>query len=458
MDFDIFNYIDPVATEASNKAVKLEPKYGTPLYNCVLNAYQPHPGEIVEADSHRNVAYETTLDDTTDMLANNVVGYLSFVKNKVIPTIKDLYDNVKEDMVKYTTIDPVADFSVVVYSLPSVLELYTIKERLNKLYSRKVSPPNRNYTLPDLDFEELDTTIKSIADHDVVEEVTKLYKDKPSVLTEAYEKYVKYIYAGDYNFAWKEKNLDLLTLGYILSIALIENPPEGINMSGSDYELMMATVANHLGHILATRQKVFKDTYLKYKRLVLSADKDKKEVVVFEPVYMEYLSNGGSVEGVLGYLLRDAGKLITLKEALEEKHDEYNKAWKEYINYSILKGKAERVSIAQSVIRRRAKEQLREIVNNDESLPENFTSRAMEYVENIIKSLKQEQLDDLHKLVKDVVSNGYFGDTDVSIFLDIMDSVSKDYPDMDVKEILGISMVYYVSTYVAGQFEVKKLV
>lgn len=427
------NYADNVAIELSKAAVRLDSKHGSPLSKLLFSDYN---------------LCNSLLDSEASKIADGVIGHISFIRTTVTPLIRDIHETVSDGLLRYSANSIGEGFDIKVAYLPAVTELYSVKSKLERLGNAKIIPPTYTFTFPNMDNNVLNNYIANLPGDEVASGVAELYKNDPSILSVVFNKYVRCVGREVHGTV---NDIDELTIAYFLSIALTKDIPENIDMTGSDYELMMVSLTNMLGSVLHARLTTYKKVYMAGGRLTLRKNLNDKSVVLIGENYSKFLADKGTSEVILGDLLEDNASILYIDKA-KENSEKYTAIWNTYVTKSLLGRKVERLTNAKILIDMAVREHLTTLVD-DESISFSATCKTDAYklVTAKLNTLKHHDVDDLKRYISSIVTSCIFSKTDVGEFLDMVDTIISDNPDVSMSEVTRMAVISYVATYVSRQ-------
>ena len=198
------------------------------------------------------------------------------------------------------------------------------------------------------------------------------------------------------------------------------------------------------------------------KLLILKPATD--EVIVFTPVYDEWVAAGGNNAIIFGTICTDRPALFV--PALDESAAESLKVWEQQnrfltvvqANKRFVNMKATILHEAEELIATHMKECFGSVVLGDAiDFKSTEVVQAVLKIEEYIAAIDEQDLKDVWKISTELVAKCIFYYTDAFKILMGIDAAFKENPDIDVSEAALISLVEYVSDYVADQLVVTDL-
>ena len=439
-----------------------------------LNApYTPVPAVIAAESSFPSVidpnksTHDLELDSLVITISDAVSQHFSFAKNTVRPLIKHLAGKIQSRMTSYPS---VASFNPTLtkWDIPLPMLNEAVKEAI---LEHKDTPygeiHRRTVGLPSVSKEQAEELIKT-GSGSVDEEVSIWLAGKDTNwLAEVFNT----VFAAD-DVGQAAASFETLVNEprhgvckalaiYLFASKLLDNVPEGVAMSLADYRV-------NIGDIL--QQAALRLTYAYSKRemdintklLILKPGTD--EVVVFAPVYSDWISAGGNNAVLFGTVCTDRPALFVA--AIDESAEESLKVWEQQnrflsvvqTNKRFINLKAAILGEAENLIATHLGEcfggyTTSEVI--DFKTPEVLVS--MKKIEEYVADLEESDLVDIWKISTELVTKGIFYYTDSYKILMGIDAACKANPDIDISEAALISLIEYVTDYVADQLVVADL-
>lgn len=127
------------------------------------------------------------------------------------------------------------------------------------------------------------------------------------------------------------KSFERFNLGmvlFLLSRGLYDEPLDGAGMTLAEWRNHMDNVSRFCGNQAKIAAKIILN-FRQSKVVIMDVSKDRKLVTVYQPVYQEYLQQGGTVEEVLGAAISGSAPVYSLSDLQESVKSFYN-IWKNY--------------------------------------------------------------------------------------------------------------------------------
>lgn len=496
------------AKQMDDAGVSVVPKDGTPLMSLVgaldpINAFHaPIGGSPVTPSETRQMLsmdalslnvemvsgvesiFNKTVQALADDIAPFVTAHVSAAKNVVLPLMLECEENLT-NFLATTAIPPAEqDFAVKVRQLPEILlddsflgmgleafadagekvsnEVVSLKlknaeaidaivagatalgnDRLNGLLGKWLARAN---------FEQMKRTLMvNFYDGSVVDNTSDLNErgQKPlSGIFYFYEQYGFAVTQGVSSFT----RLDTALACYLLATWLSENVQE-TSLSLADYksnaEQMRADAA---AVIFSTLRRV--KIQLETNTMVLEYNSVNKEVVVLNPVYTNWLEQGGSPEVLFGFLV--AGTSYFDVALINERLEEGKRAWNSYLMYRGSKDSDRAFETFKSYIVSYMSNKMAELTEVEKAYLADgaevtHRSRVAELVKAEIDHFDHRLLDDIPHLAMHLVAKARFFFTSAYLILNEMRLASKENPNIDPREAAGLAVAKYIVQYLAEQ-------
>lgn len=249
---------------------------------------------------------------------------------------------------------------------------------------------------------------------------------------------------------------------HLIARSLLENAPEGIDMSADEYRLMMAGVLEQTGRTIC-RLFEEREQDREARRLVIQwpmanaefqADAPTRgHLVVNGDVYTQWLSEGGTPETLLGSSVTDRemgyGTLI-------EKREEYENAWK----YRVTVVRSAQNSKEFSVVLSALRDALTGCINDmpDDQITSGTRGDLHVKLSAMLENVYINDVagDSIYRTVRKLVCAILFSNRDVRTILDNMEGVSKIHADLDVREVALLATIELLTRWFAGLVDIKR--
>ena len=439
-----------------------------------LNApYTPSPEVIAAESSYPSVidpnksVHDLELDSLIVTISDAVSQHFSFAKNTVRPLVKTLAGEIQRRMAAYPS---VASFNPTLtkWDLPLPLLGESFKEAIFEYKDTAFGELHRRtVALPSIDTATALELVKT-GSGSVDEEITIWLATKPAdYLSDIFNIVFAANDVGQSTASFEtlvntpRSGVDAALAIYLFASKLLDNPPEGVAMGLAEYRIQMGDIvqqaALRLSYAYAKRE-----LDISTKLIILKPGTD--EVVVFTPVYDEWVAAGGNNAIIFGTICTDRPALFA--PALDESAAESLKVWEQQnrfltvvqANKRFVNMKAAILHEAEELIATHMPECFGGLVMNgaiDFKTPE--VVQAVLKIEEYVGELDENSLKDVWTISTELVAKNIFYYTDAYKILMGIDAAFQENPDIDVSEAALISLVEYVTDYVADQLLVVDL-
>ena len=439
-----------------------------------LNApYTPTPEVIVAETSYPSAldpnksVHDLELDSLIVTISDAVSQHFSFAKNTVRPLVKHLAGEIQRRMAAYPS---VASFNPTLtkWDLPLPMLGESVKEAVFEYRDTAYGEIHRRtVALPAIDAATANELIKT-GSGSVDDEIAIWLATKPAeYLSEIYNTVFAATDVGQSPASFEtlvnapREGVSAAFAIYLFASKLIDNPPEGVAMSLADYRIQMGDLLQQAGLRLSYAYAK-RELDISTKLLILKPGTD--EVVVFTPVYDEWIAAGGNNAVLFGTVCMDRPQLFA--PALDEAAEDCLKTWEQQNRFLTVVQANKRFVNLKAAILHEAEEliatHLTECFGSlvmanaiDFKSPEVVT--ALTKIDEYVASLEEVDLKDVWKISTELVAKCVFYYTDAYKILMGINAAFQENPDIDVSEAALISLVEYVSDYVADQLVVVDL-
>lgn len=246
-----------------------------------------------------------------------------------------------------------------------------------------------------------------------------------------------------------------LTIGTLINLAiglcLADDLPAGTYGSANEAENRVVDWISQLKNIISISLESYKNA-LKTKDMVLHSYKNNCEinVNVNREIYKSFLADGGSVEALIGAVVTDKNydydSLLSDREKYEEAYEKRCLEAATYANNN-------RLALFKNTLYKMVYQAIFEPGDAIRPVPK---QQAREALDREIDLTFIDALECPHETVRRVVCRSIFEGTDAEQILVNIDELSKVESDLDVREISGLVVLDYVTSYLVSQMDIKK--
>lgn len=432
--------------------------------------YEPNKKFIIDQSTQfganlkgEAVPHTEKLEDLADAISAEVVRHLAYVRSTAIPLYEEIATRYENACQKYV-VDATGGVQIVPYELPALARDAQLRDALMELSGKPASVEVKYLMLPDRSAE----AIKSL----LGDAFPSLQADVQAWVETKGDDWLSRMW--DICFTSKptdgadfevmkmgEDGLDVSLFTFLACTALHDNPPEGINVTRSEYNLNNRLLRNRAAlrlNYLITEY----DAMVKTDMLILSVG---QVVRVVSDVYKKFIEDGGNNTLIHACLLestppRNASSILANVKELNRKwrtHLTILEATTENNKYRIMRDHAHQVArevIAENFQKVYAGGAVQEGVDETNGNYIEFKRRLDGY-------MKLVRFDDLkspwllsRKIICDCVF--FFADC-VKIMINGIEEAKQSNPDLDVGECSLLAAYGYVFDYVIDMVTVKKM-
>ena len=475
-----------IVSNLSNKGLMLQAVSGSPVGELVDACYTPAVDnknclenmgswDIVNmiCESSGKPVYDDVpvhdkkKDELTTIVANTILGNLSFTRNRVKPIIVSVVDEVVAEQQK-TGINIANVMSIVpdtyesIWATPGLVQLverFRDVPRLGKMGKTNVFPAKTEGELI-----EMLKTGSSRLDSDVV----KLIEEVGSAtLTAVWSEFfairpdwdedTSVAYFAGYGPVYRRRALII----HLLANRLAKDVPEGVSLSGSAYDFMIASVIAQTG-LAINNVMDFRERQLKGKTLVIqwplpgseyrTALTESAQLSVNADVYDTWLKAGGSPEILFGAAITDRNQSF---DDLLNEADRYKNAWKQRAAYVRSAQAMEMYRKTVEAIKMAVTRQINAL--EDEDLVHGTREHHHKALGAYLTTITPRDIDDLYEVAKRVVCHSMFSHRDCLLILDTMDMIGEKEPDLNSREIATLATARILGHFLASQLTVSQV-
>lgn len=434
---------------------------------------------MLVAHSHTNLPdgspneYMAYLTLLAEEISHSVTGTISFARNVVNPIITDVCDkimNALDDAGRGGLIArnsggqrfAMSNSSLVVNILekgPDSIYLDAVTEgevsTRQKLPYQNISSP---VFFPELTsaqlFEYFEANAESDFQRDVLDEVRNR-EDGYQLLLDVYNDTYRFVPGRPTGTDIRRLTGDLSLAPLIvlaLGTALAQDFPEGTQGSANTISETTARWVNQVKNIIAINIEVYKES-LKDKSIVLSSNTENFEVNMYvnKENYNSYLEDGGSTEALLGASFTDKDYDY---DNLLVNRDKYEQAYERRVADAAAFNEANRLTIFKNTLRTEIYDH---IFNCDETaIRPVIPAEARQSLDDQMKKIFVDALDNPHHTVRHVVCNTLFTGTDAEEILVNIDSLCDKNENLSVRDAGALVVLDYLTKYLVAQMDVKR--
>lgn len=391
-----------------------------------------------------------------NQIAQAVTAHLSFARNTALACVKDYAAKVTEQLANMPA-DPISEFDIQQGGLSELLQNSSFLDLLEKKTDVDDYEPSLHVKYSDKGPKELLELIETGSD--------SLDKDINSWLSKLPHDFLPKVW------------LEFFTPAHLSSLKsrswydALRNKQDGLNTSIAVFLLAVAAQAKleaeSASQTLQELQKALKEyassaayeilrEIRKFQRdaradvVVLTYDAYNKRIVVNKPVYLKWISNGGSNEELLGSLVN--GSRNTSESYLAENKESNLKSWQRYSGLAEAKYKAQTFTKTVQTLRNVFYSMLKEPseIEQERFANPQFVQKVSELFEKELAMVTLKDTECIETLALKLMCLSRFHYTSSYQILRDIDVYSRQ-ESVSVKQAALLATINYVTDYVADQ-------
>ena len=410
----------------SSSIQSMRSKYhATPMHGSLIDRI----GRMHFVDGGKTGDYHTTV--TT--LAKTVMGEIDFLRNTVVPLI----ETVEKDTLKYIakrklTVEK-KPFSIDMIAIPSVLENDVLFSQIEALSNRGNNKIDETIVLPVFLSVDISTGSRSLDDV-----ISKWIDESGIDLVEFANEHMTHI--GEYTLTGGKTTIDDYLAMFYITDSLIDNPPEGVNMSIDEYNRRMERIKTCVGDIIYNRYVSLLDMLENDNILIISSNLKANTVRVNSRVYTKWLESGGAANIIQGIMLLNNHMLTSVSDIEKSKEDALT-ALRVHNNLDAIDTQTYMLRIVKASLK-------------DATTKNNISNNL---IDKFISDITSEDIDDIGKLVMTAVTITEYGHTNANHFLSEMESARARTGENNPK-VLGLyAMISYLVRFTTSQLLIERM-
>ena len=235
---------------------------------------------------------------------------------------------------------------------------------------------------------------------------------------------------------------------FLLSRKLLDEPIDGFQMPLAVFEESVANIRNQSGLRLTY---ALSDLERLKKNQILVRGQGVTTVTVNGPVYRDWIDQGGENEVLFGNLL-DQPSSITVEE-INAKKETLLAAWNRYVATLTTVESNKRFIRVKQLLEKHFYDQLKDIPEDEVATLGNREIILKAFLAQL-ELVREDELNDIYGLVLRLLCRSRFQRTDAEEILTGIERVKRENPHIDVREAAAMSMIEYVSSWLASQFKI----
>lgn len=420
------------------------------LYNIeyIANAKDP----VLNVSKH-----DAVMDNLIEVIGASVKEHIIFAKNVVAPAIEDLVTSVQTTLNGLTP-SSLLGMEVIVWNPPKPMLSSSLENAVRKFEELPYDVPTMNMKLPEITVSEMIELMRSGAgnmDDDISEWAAvkgesffikvwnDIFQQKQVSLEDT-----RVITFKDYVYHPVE-GWDFALAIYLLSRKLADKPLPETEMSSDRYDKTIIEFRNQSAARLCI---AFDEMNKNDKADILIRNMTKRTVEVNGSVYRKWIEAGGENEVLFGNLLAFPNyvSIADINEKASELKDKWN-------HYAALTATVERNRLfarTKEILMSKFQEQMREVPEDEEHTLGNRETVIKAFAEQLTY-VREDELTDIWTTCLKLICRSRFSRTEAERILLGIERIKKENPNIDIRECAAISVIEYVSFWMASQMRVE---
>lgn len=459
-----------LADKLANRGIALRAIEGTPLATLINAGYLPNPDvgtldmtaeeRIMFGASCKNAQavceHDIVMDEIIEVLKKTVAWNMDVARNQVNPCVQSASTFVRQYVDDAMTLKN-TNLSIKSEGYHKIWDSHYLHGMVDRFKETAVKDVRLSITVPLP--ENLASPIAlietGVARFDA--ELGDFVSDQePDVVSSIYTK-IFVARDEDYNpsllshmnHLYVDPNQILLI--HLMAARLMEQTPEGVRSGLNEYKEYVAEILAQSGRAVC-RTLERREASAKNKVLINDWTQFREDDIGITPiairvnadVYDKWLEAGGTPEVLFGSFVTDRNYSY---DSLLDRKDQYIKIWQAQERVMSTNLRLQKANHYQTALVRAVEEQIKD-------LPDEFlvTERAI-YVKALnehVRSMPNNWYeDDLYLTLRKVICTVMFPHTNAYDILTTIDSVAKDHPELEIREVGLLALVEFIPTWVA---------
>lgn len=466
----------PLATVLDTNGLMVVPVQGSPL-EAVVNATRSgstftngQPGDVsIDIGSIEYIAnekdetlgfsqHDIAMDDVTEQVANAVRGHMLFARSVVAPVVAELVENTTNAL-KELTPSKLLGMEIVVNDPPKPMLNATFEELVRPMEETPYDNPKLGLRLPTISVQEIKELMKTgtAGLDDQIEIWAAEHGDSMFIWIWENLFQLKYAELNEtkpqvfHDFVNNtEKGLDTAVAVFLLCRKLMDNPPAGTEMTLNAFNALVVDFRNQAAaticHALDDMNRIVKN-----KEMVRSVSGS--VTTVYGPLYEEWIQAGGDNEVLFGNSLESVPK-ITI-DSINAEAVRLKGNWQRHSLMTATVENNRRYNRVKELLHHNFVKQLANL--SDEEKTNVDAQSVLSKFREQLDVIRESEMENLWDLCLKLVCRSRFYYSSAEEILTGVEEIKKQNPNIEVREAAAISVIRYVSRWVASQFVVKAI-
>jgi len=415
----------------------------------------------IEAMAQVNGQQNVLMAECVKVLATAVTNHIKIAKTEVLPKVKDLvdvFDNIKNNGGSSYS-DPLSSSKIVIYDKPVLASNNDIAEILDQYKDYELIVPNKRLNLEATSAEKVIlgcTTGNSSLDEDIIEYLNSI---PVSVVTGAFVTFfsgpTNYVEGNDILKLNGYERFSYGLIGYLTARRLLDNIPDGVNMSMKDYNSVVADIMNFSGGLMSTGIDMIDGYYRTQTLLLGKADLAYSPVVgVCGEVYREWIKDN-SEELVIASSVSDRPRYTV--SSIEAHKEEIMNEWNSFCTlYKINSERRHIDEIKATLVSYAYTDTLTDFEKEYAADNKDYLSIVKQNADSYVNSLSGTDLENLDNVCLHLIAKCRYYFTSAYVILSAMNEAYKLNSELEPREAALLSIIDYLASYMSSQVTVNR--
>lgn len=426
---------------------------GTPLHALAVEStpatkMRLAPEDIVVVSEARNVLKEAVhssiMDDAVDVIAQSVNAQVRVVRETVKPIVLDAIEKIGQAMDDHEKNS--GRFKVEIVEYPEIYNDTMLQDLAGKYESMPARELPWMRGFPELDQEGLEAIFK-IGIRSLDEKLVKYLEGTENMLERVYnESLLRKPHANIVAIDPRNEAICLFVLGKYLQANVLE----GATIDLDTYRHMTAELLSEAGRRLS-RVIRKRDAEIRRNKLFITypkADETYLPIKVNGDVYHKFVQAGGTVEHLIGAVLRNITDPI-YQDLLDDEYGQL-KAVQNNEKMIAARFKAEE----EALVTKATIEYFRGIINDADNYPEGGIEIKLDAVRDLLKARPYKAKADLQDWVMWLVCTSFYEHLNAYYILSSINTTLNENPDMDPREAATLVVIDLLADFLVDQMVV----
>lgn len=459
-----------LAQVLDNKGLAIRAIDGTPLASLVRAGYLPNPDvgtlemsieeRIMFGAQAKNAAgvveHDMVMDEVLEVLKKTVAWNLDVARNQVNPSVKAACEFVQQYVDDALTLKNTA-ISVRADKYAEIWDSHYLTGLVERYNETPVKDVKLSITVPMADGiatplalvetgvarfnTELENFIATLPDGYVQEIYNKIFVNRDESYNPSLLAHLNHLYV---------EPTQILVI-FLLASRLCEITPEGVQAGLNEYKEYVIDIMSQAARAVC-RTLERRESNAKRKVLVSDWSRFREDDIGINPVeirvnadvYDKWLEAGGSPEVLFGAFVSDRNSNYDI---LLERKDRYIKVWESQERVMATNLRLQKANHFQTGLVRAIEKEIQDMPD-DLLVTERkvYVTELHKYIRNMPNNWYE---DDLFITVRKVICSVIFPHTNAYDILTTMDSVAKEHPELEMREVGLLALMEFIPTWVA---------